>query len=344
MKRFPVMVFGGQAGHGDPGAEIASGFREMGWIVQEVNSRHYLGRTSGSISRLLARFSRFKAGQTYRDDLLNVCNTLRPDVFLTVKGDFLTPELLEKIRKTGARTVNYYPDVDFDHPWLNKAVLGEFDLFCTTKRFQIPYLEERLGPGRAAYVPHGYSPSMIRPMYQGIAEDEYRTDVLYAGNHSFHKQEWLESLMLRHPGLGLDIIGGRWNERVASGPLAGCDFLGVRTSSSYAEALQTAKINIAVHFGKTKSGWEDMVSKRTFEIPACRGFMLHIDNEEVREFFEPGLEIDVFASPDELADKVRFYLQRPDLRASMIDRAYRRCVPAYSFRERARQIAERLAL
>ena len=32
--------------------------------------------------------------------------------------------------------------------------------------------------------------------------------------------------------------------------------------------------------------WKDLVSTRTFEIPACKGFMLHVDNSEVREFFE----------------------------------------------------------
>ncbi len=91
--------------------------------------------------------------------------------------------------------------------------------------------------------------------------------------------------------------------------------------------------------GQVSSDWADMVSTRTFEIPACRGFMLHVDNEEIREFYKPGVEIDVFASPEELADKIKFYLRRPDLRAKMIERAFQRCVPNYSYIARARYIS-----
>ena len=66
--------------------------------------------------------------------------------------------------------------------------------------------------------------------------------------------------------------------------------------------------------------------------------MLHIDNDEVREYFKPGKEIDVFSTPEELADKIQFYLARPELREKMIDRAYARCVPSYGYVRRAVEI------
>jgi spore maturation protein CgeB len=84
--------------------------------------------------------------------------------------------------------------------------------------------------------------------------------------------------------------------------------------------------------------WEDLVSTRTFEIPAAKCFMLHIDNEEVRDLFNPGSEIDVFSSGEQLSNQIDFYLARPDLRAKLIERAYRRCVPAYSYDARAQQM------
>ncbi len=65
--------------------------------------------------------------------------------------------------------------------------------------------------------------------------------------------------------------------------------------------------------------WEDLVSTRTFDIPTCKGFMLHIDNPEVRELFEPGREIDLFASEDALIAKIEHYLARAMLRGEMIE-------------------------
>jgi spore maturation protein CgeB len=71
--------------------------------------------------------------------------------------------------------------------------------------------------------------------------------------------------------------------------------------------------------------------------------MLHIDNHEVRELFEPGREIDVFASEDELIEKITHYLGRPELRREMIERAYARCVPAYGYNARAVLISRVIA-
>lgn len=88
------------------------------------------------------------------------------------------------------------------------------------------------------------------------------------------------------------------------------------------------------------TGWQDLTSARTFEIPACKGFMLHIDNEEVRGLFTPGEEIDVFNDVDELCAKIESYLAHDEEREAMIEPAYRRCVPAYSYDERARVISE----
>ena len=52
-----------------------------------------------------------------------------------------------------------------------------------------------------------------------------------------------------------------------------------------------------------------------------------------------GEEIDVFSTPEELADKIRFYLARPELRAQMIERAYARAAPHYSYAARAKEIS-----
>jgi spore maturation protein CgeB len=80
------------------------------------------------------------------------------------------------------------------------------------------------------------------------------------------------------------------------------------------------------------------VSIRTFEIPACKGFMLHIDNDEIRTVYDVGREIDVFATPAELAKKIEYYLANPSKRGAMVESAYTRCVPAYSYRSRAEAI------
>ncbi len=339
------MLFAGSFWTGSSESGLSAGFRDLGWAVQEIDQRDFGVRPSGDLLfRVAARLSRGRAAESYRRKLLDECRALKPDVFLTVKGQDISTDLLCRIRETGVRTVMYYPDVHFDHPGVSVESFKEYDLFITTKSFQVSHLESLLGGGRIAHVPHGYCPSVHRPVFQTMAEPSFRTDVQHAGNHSPYKQQWLEGAASAIPEAAFRLVGNGWREHAEHRPLARCDMPGAQMGIAYALAIQTARVNIAVHMGANGPGWQDLVSTRTFEIPACRGFMLHIENDEVREYFEPGVEIDVFASPEELADKIRFYLSRPELRARMIDRAYSRCVPAYSYNQRARQIAELVEL
>jgi len=132
--------------------------------------------------------------------------------------------------------------------------------------------------------------------------------------------------------LRLAIYGELWTENLRRAALRpyvkGYGVFG----EAYRHAIADARICLAMHAGPVQpSGWEDAISTRTFEIPACGGFMLHIDNDETRSFFTPGEEIDVFASEDELIARVSYYLPRDEQRREMARRAYARAVPAYSY-------------
>jgi spore maturation protein CgeB len=109
----------------------------------------------------------------------------------------------------------------------------------------------------------------------------------------------------------------------------------------FARVVEHSRINLAVHHGDAGSahGWEDKVSTRTFEIPACGGFMLHVDNDEVRSLYEPGREIDTFSGEEQLLERIAYYLANEQQRATLKEAAYARCVPAYSLTERAAAVA-----
>jgi spore maturation protein CgeB len=69
-------------------------------------------------------------------------------------------------------------------------------------------------------------------------------------------------------------------------------------------ALGGAKIGVNLIRRETR---DDHVM-RTFEGPACGAFMLNERTDEHLELFEEGTEATYFASPEELVDKVRYYL------------------------------------
>jgi spore maturation protein CgeB len=189
------------------------------------------------------------------------------------------------------------------------------------------------------HVHHGYSPLAHRPREVTPAEHRYRADVAYVGNHSPYKERWLSALARNVPGIRMAIVGERWREASSGGILEPYVYGRELRSDFYARIVQTSKINVGIHSGPAgANGWEDLVSTRTFEIPACKGFMLHIDNDEINKLFNVGSEIDTFSDENTLCKKVEYYLSNGDQRAKMMERAYSRAVPAYSYYARAREI------
>ncbi len=339
LKRDPLVVIAGDFSNFSTGRSLGDGLRALGWAVQEVASAYAggpfgfsgPGRVAG---RLLAR----TVAENYRARIMRACTMLRPDVFITVKGVDVSADTLRQVRALGAKTVMFYPDVDFLHTGVDLDSFPLYDLFVSTKSFHADYIGELIGKERFALIPHGYVDGLHRPVFGEVSEADYRNSLLFCGSWSEYKQTWLNDLLGLDNGLDLTVVGSFWGRRSVGTPVASRPLPGEIPGIGYVETIQRAKINIAIHHGPTRMGWQDLVSTRTFELPACKGFMLHIDNDEIRSFFDVGTEIDVFGSPQELLDKARFYLDRPDLRQKMIEKAYNRCVPAYGYRQRAVQL------
>lgn len=338
MSGTPVMLAATEFRDGATGAGLVHGFRQRGWLVQQVDRGEYFGCRGSFALRLASRLDRNRQEAAYNEAIWREAKALCPQVFFTVKGASLNPELLRRLQDLGTKLVMYYPDVNFEHPGVDKESFRYYDLFVTTKSFQLGWLRERLGHDRVAYVPHGYSDLQFQPVHGEISESQYMFDALYMGNHSPYKQAWIERLLALEPGLNLGVVGNRWQQQQRPLKLTAASFLGEVRGLALASIIQRSRINIAFHFGKAASGWEDLVSTRTFEIPACKGFMLHIDNTEVREFFEVGQEIDVFSTPEDLHTKIAFYLENQGRRVWMMERAYARAKKEYGYARRAAAI------
>jgi glycosyltransferase involved in cell wall biosynthesis len=337
------MVMATEFRFGTTGDGIAHGLRAQGWDIFEIDPRSYFVQIGSSLTKIASRLTRRLNVHAYNEAILQAVEQVDAQAFLTLKGTDIQPCTLQRLRANGVISLNYYPDRDFRHNDLDESTFALFDLFLTTKSFHLEYLQHVLGPERAALVHHGYCDIAHAPRSPTIEEADYVSDVVYVGNYSPYKEEWLRPIAQRLPELRFRIVGSRW--QLAQDRALRKSALGyVLNGDFYARTVQYSRVNISLHAGpSTPEGWQDLVSTRTFEIPACKGFMLHVDNAEVRSMFEPGLEIDVFANPDEMIDKIIYYLGKPALRREMIERAYARCVPAYGYDARAEVISDKIS-
>jgi hypothetical protein len=318
---------------------LSEGFRLAGQSVTEVDVDDYFiaGR---SVSTKLARrlFGAISVAE-YNRRLVQAAKDAAAGMFVAVKGDRILPDTMRAVAAVGLTTVIYYPDYHFSYRGLQLGVIEEATLVCTTKRFQLPYLDTLRGHGRSVLLQHGYTPAIHRPFFDDVTEGQYLFDISFVGTASEAKLRWLIAVAEAFCGQRIMVAGNGWLNATKGTPVEKFVHDGPVHNDWLARLHQLSKVNIAVHHGPASAeGWQDDVSTRTFEIPACRAFMLHIDNPEVRGLFDVPSEIDVFSSPDELCGKIAYYLDRPEARAEMAARAFQRAVPAYSYHQRATEI------
>lgn len=89
--------------------------------------------------------------------------------------------------------------------------------------------------------------------------------------------------------------------------------------------------------------WE-MVKGRHFEINACGVFQLSYYVEGLERLYAIGEEIAVFVSPEDLVEKIRYYLKHDEERENIASRGYERTHSDHSMAKRLRDILEKMNL
>jgi hypothetical protein len=108
---------------------------------------------------------------------------------------------------------------------------------------------------------------------------------------------------------------------------------------NYVKAIQCSSISLVFFSGLNN----DSYTRRVFEIPAVGTFMLCQRTADMETLFRPGIEAEYFASPDELVEKTRHYLDREDERARIAAAGARRVREAgHDVFSRMRELADLL--
>ena len=332
------IVVSGEFWRGAMALGLAQGLRDSGCCVAEVDLFDFPIVSPNLIAKAVNRITSPIWLDTFNRRIISAVKKHRASVFVTTKGTGVSNKTIAELREQNVYTVNYYPDVMFDHN--NTPALNDYNLIATTKHYHVSYLMKLVGPDRVMFLEHGYS-SDVHRMIPGRVQDRY--DIGYVGTGSRTKVEYLNAVARRFPNLRIAIGGCNWREHVAGTPIEPFILGHELVGDSYGAFVQSTRIMIGLHFAAaSEGGWADSVSTRTFEIPAFGGFMLHADNPEVRQLYRVPDEIDVFSNAEDLCAKIEYYLHRPEVRAMMSARAHARCVPAYGLSARAADLLRKI--
>jgi glycosyltransferase involved in cell wall biosynthesis len=337
------ILFLGENWYGSCARACCQALRRLGHDVADVDTQTLAPQLRSRAARLMLRLAGRHIVSEYNSAVLDLAARFEPDVLVAFKAPLLQARALRRLRERGVALYNYYPDTSvLAHGSLIPEALPEYDCVFFTKRFTEADARRHLRLRASAVIPHGYDPEIhTRWPLSPRDRKQYGHDAVVVATHTPHKEAVLEALVAALPGLDLRIWGNVWNERCRSPRLQPYLEGAALNGTAYARALQAARINLAIMSGRAAGASQgDETTTRTFEIPACGGFMLHERSGELRELFDEDREVACFDGVEELAEKIRFYLAQPEARARIAEAGHTRCVPAYSYDARMRALLD----
>lgn len=91
---------------------------------------------------------------------------------------------------------------------------------------------------------------------------------------------------------------------------------------------------ISLNFSKGLYGGANQIKARNFEVPGAGGFLLTEHAPGIEHWYDVGTEIAVWDNIDDLAKKIQYYLENPELRDEMALRAHARTVKEHLYEHR----------
>ncbi|GHB31382.1 CgeB family protein [Mongoliitalea lutea] len=329
------------------GSNAGAFFRALarnGVFIEVLDEFYHIPLTPSSLqSKIISKASRPIFINDFNTEFIRLFHRFKPDVVLVYKGAFVKSSTLEYIKSKGGKLINFYPDVSFHtHGNLLQDSLKLYDKVFTTKSFGIKDMELQLGIKNSCFIPHGFDPEIHRPIPKDVIPADFFCDVSFIGTYSPKKEKILSYLMDKNPSLDLKIWGSQWEKSKAPN-LKGKIQLGVINGDLYAAGITASKINLAILSEQVRGASSgDLITSRTFHIPAAGGFMIHEENKESILYFKKDEEAVFFKELDELDQKINFYLTNEDLRIQIARNGRDRCLNDHSLDNRAKVFLENL--
>ncbi len=300
----------GETWFGSDARSAFAALRRLGNTVHVIDESHYVPTEWTSLgARVIRRAFRGVMVDQLTRRVVQTMRSLEPDALFVFKGNYVSPAILEEARRLGVLSLNYYPDVSFfTHGRELPRALPLYDHVFNAKSFGLDDMRAH-GVKSVSFLAPGFDPELHRPVDLSQSDrDRFECDVSFIGTWSPKKEGILSRLRAAVPGARLKIWGNQWEKRSTRALDASVMGMGV-VGEDYVRAICASRIALGLlSEARTGASSGDLITARTFQIPACGAFMLHERNQEVAEYFEEGSEAEFFGSDDELAHKVARYL------------------------------------
>lgn len=283
-------------------------------------------------------------------EMLEAALEMRPHAVLIMNGLHVFPnthlEHVGRIRAEGIRTVVWFVDDPYFSEHTAQAA-PYYDVIFTHERDCVPFYKA-IGCAQVHHVPLGVNTRTFRPMK---VMPTHVHDVGFIGNAFRNRVALFDQLADFLLQYDIRIGGGFWDrlamyDRYSKAirkewtvPLDCCHFYnGAKIVLNIHRPVDPGNDNHNVH-GLTGSS----LNPRTYEIAACGTLQMTDVRSELAEMYTPGVDIVTFESPQDLMEKIRYYLSHEQERLEIALRAVQTTFNKHRYEHRVHRLLEWLA-
>ncbi len=292
----------------------------MKHLLELTSNRNHMAQLEAGMTTLLAESVTARALE------------IRADLILGIAQSPITTEVLKELKNADIKTAFWFVEDGATLPYW-KAVAPYYDQFFVIQKGDFLSQLKEVGCSNPYYLPLAADPKVHRPVELTAEErEEFGSDLSHVGAGYHNRREFFAGLL----DFNLKIWGSDWEDAAALSHVIQRN--GERVSTEEAVKIFNAtRLNVNLHSSTFHSGvnpFGDFLNPRTYEIASCGAFQLVDERQYMAENFVIDGEIVTFSSLQEMRDKAREYLDKPEKCREIAGAARRRVIAQHTYEHR----------
>ncbi len=262
----------------------------------------------------------------------------QPNLMIVLDGMNLSLDVVDRIRSMGIRTAIWLTDDPY-YTDFTASYAPHYD-FMFTLEVNCVSLYQEMGCAQVHYLPLAFYPEMFRPKPAPIRKQR---DICFIGSAYWNRVALFDKLAPYLANKRI-FISGIWWERLNQFKLLASQIqLNTWMHPEHtANAYNGAKVVINMHRAFDDQAYNNnsrgiigaSPNPRTFEISGCGTLQLTDIRDDLVNFYTPDYEIVTYASPEELMEKMNYYLTHEEERKQIALRGLYRTMRDHSYANR----------
>ena len=266
------ILYAAQIVYGSTSYSRMLALKDLGYEIIQLDYNSFFKNKNEFVNKLQYKFLAGPSVSKINSTLIELDKKNNPDIVWIDKGLFIKPATVKELKERKRFLVQHNTDdIKKKSHGFQKNVLPVVDLFdvhITSNTFNLTDFKE-LGAKNVIHMELAYNHHLHKPVELSKDDyEKYKADVSFIGHWEDETEKYIVSL--RERGIKVRLFGDGW-KNAKDDELRNSNIPGV-FGDEYVKALCASKINLCF-----LSVWNrNVTSARTFEIPACRTFMLAI--------------------------------------------------------------------